>query len=85
MNQKIKFEEAFFRLEEIVKSLEDGNLPLDESLKLFEEGIGLLRACSKKLEEAERKVEVLVKGEGGAEIIKPFDEFAPEPEEDEQD
>jgi len=66
-----KFEEALTKLEEIVRKLECGDLSLDESLKAFEEGIRLSGFCSRKLDEAERKVEVLIKGEQGL-IIKPF-------------
>ena len=49
-----KFEDAFHKLESIVKRLEDGNLSLEESLKAFEEGVRLSRLCSKKLDEAEK-------------------------------
>ena len=56
----VKFEQAMARLEAIVGELEKGDLPLDESLKIFEEGIRLSKNCLKVLEEAERKVEVLV-------------------------
>ena len=55
------FESALKRLEEIVQKLEEGNLSLDDSLKLFEEGIQLSRFCTKKLSEAEKKVEKLTK------------------------
>jgi exodeoxyribonuclease VII small subunit len=55
------FESALKRLEEIVQKLEQGNLSLDDSLKLFEEGIQRSRFCSKKLSEAEKKVEKLIK------------------------
>jgi len=61
----MKFEEAFERLEEIVKNLEKGDLTLEESLQVFEEGIRLYRFCSGKLDEAERKVEILLEDEGG--------------------
>ena len=64
-----KFEQALSRLEEIVDNLEEGELPLDEALKRFEEGIGLSRFCSKKLDEAQQKVEILLTDEGG--LIKP--------------
>ena len=60
-----KFEDALARLEEIVKELESGDLSLDLSLKLFEEGIKLSRVCNKRLEEAERRVEVLLKDKAG--------------------
>jgi len=67
-----KFEESLKKLEDIVKKLEEGDLALDESLKLFEEGIKLSRLCGKQLEEAERKVEILLKGEGETFETKPF-------------
>jgi len=69
-----KFETAMKRLEEIVSKMEGGELTLDESLKLFEEGIKLSRILNKKLAEAERKVEVLVKDEAGKLKAEPFDE-----------
>ncbi len=71
--KKEKFEETLSRIEEIIGKLESGNLGLEESLKIFEEGIKLSRICSERLDEAERRVEVLVKGEGGLEI-KPLGE-----------
>ncbi|HPX55609.1 MAG TPA: exodeoxyribonuclease VII small subunit [Syntrophales bacterium] len=61
---KDKFEENLNRLEEIVKKMENGDLSLEDSLKAFEEGIKLSRLCAKKLDEAERRVEVLLKDEG---------------------
>ena len=67
-----KFEEAFRKLESIVKKLEDGNLSLEESLKAFEEGVRLSRFCSKKLDEAEKKVEILLKDSNGRLVPKPF-------------
>jgi exodeoxyribonuclease VII small subunit len=69
-----KFETAMARLEEIVQKLEQGDLPLEQSLKLFEEGIRLSRICNKRLEEAERKVEILLKDKAGNMIAKPFEE-----------
>ncbi|MDD5525709.1 MAG: exodeoxyribonuclease VII small subunit [Smithella sp.] len=57
---KEKFEDALEKLEDIVKKMEAGDIPLDESLKSFEEGIRLIRFCSTKLEETERRVEVLL-------------------------
>ena len=67
-----KFEDAFRKLESIVKKLEDGNLSLEESLKDFEEGVRLSRFCSKKLDEAEKKVEILLKDSNGRLVPKPF-------------
>lgn len=61
MKKKNNFEIALKRLEEIVQKLESGDLSLDESLRLFEEGIELSRLCTKKLSEAEAKVEKLIK------------------------
>ena len=69
-----KFETAIARLEEIVETLEGGELQLEQSLKLFEEGIKLARVCSARLEEAERKVEVLLKDKAGNLVKKPFEE-----------
>ena len=72
MAQK-KFEEAMERLEEIVRELEDGDLPLEESLKAFEEGMNLIKFCSEKLEEVERKVTKLVKESDGKYGHQPFE------------
>ncbi len=69
MPQKGKFEEALNKLEKIVSKLEDGDITLEESLKLFEEGIRLSRFCNQKLEEAEKKIEILLKNKEGE--IKP--------------
>ena len=69
-----KFESALARLEEIVKDLEQGELPLEQSLKMFEEGVKLARLCHARLEEAERKVEILLKDKDGKLIKKPFEE-----------
>jgi exodeoxyribonuclease VII small subunit len=60
-----RFEDAMKELEDIVKRLESGDLPLEESLKIFEEGVALSRYCFNKLEEAEKRVSILLKGEGG--------------------
>jgi exodeoxyribonuclease VII small subunit len=59
-----KFEAAMARLEEIVHALEKGDLSLDESLRVFEEGTGLLRFCTRRLEAAERRIEVLMQHDG---------------------
>ncbi|MFA4909742.1 MAG: exodeoxyribonuclease VII small subunit [Desulfobacteria bacterium] len=68
-----KFEDAVKKLESIVTRLEDGDIPLEESLKLFEEGVKLSRFCSKKLDEAEKKVEILMKDKDGRLKPQPFD------------
>jgi exodeoxyribonuclease VII small subunit len=59
-----KFEECIQRLEKIVQELEQGDVPLEKSLTLFEEGIRLSGSCRKELEEAEGKVEILLKQNG---------------------
>ena len=65
MTDDIKFEDALSELESIVEQLEHGELSLEESLAAFEEGIRLSRICSKRLDEAERKIEILIKGKNG--------------------
>ena len=70
---KERFEDALNKLEKIVSKLEEGDIPLDESLKLFEEGIRLSRFCNQKLDEAEKKVEILLKGKNGILKPHPFD------------
>lgn len=76
-----KFEEALQKLEAIVKKLEEGKLGLEEALKAFEEGMRLSRFCSKKLDEAEKKVEILLRDGGGRLAARPF---IPEEEEKEE-
>lgn len=68
------FEKALSKLEKTVEELEGGDFPLDEALKKYEEGVKLVKICNKKLEGAQRKVEILLKsGRGGVELA-PFDE-----------
>lgn len=74
----VKFEQAMARLEAIVAELEKGELPLDESLKIFEEGIRLSKNCLKVLEEAERKIEVLVQDKNGKKHLRAFSSDADE-------
>ena len=69
---EIKFEKAMTRLENIVEELERGDLDIDKSLEIFEEGIKMSRLCSKKLNEAESKIEKLSKGEKGDLITELF-------------
>jgi exodeoxyribonuclease VII small subunit len=59
------FENALSRLEELVHALEEGSAGLDDSLKLFEEGIGLVRYCTEKLDEAEQRVKILMENAEG--------------------
>ncbi|MCI0529851.1 MAG: exodeoxyribonuclease VII small subunit [Nitrospira sp.] len=68
----MKFEEALQKLEEIVEQLERGNLPLDKSLEIFEEGIKLSRLCTKQLEEAEQRVELVLGIKDGKPEMAPF-------------
>ena len=63
--KKEKFEEAGQKLEAIVTQMEEGDLPLEETLKAFEEGVRLARFCASKLDEAERKVEKLMRDQAG--------------------
>lgn len=65
---KPSFEKALSELEEIAIRLEDGELGLDDSIKEFEKGIKLARICHEKLEEAERKIEILQKGDSSDEV-----------------
>lgn len=69
MNEKnATFEQNMARLEQIVRSLERGDAPLEESLKLFEEGTGLVRSCGKLLDEAELQVKKIMVGPDGAPV-----------------
>ncbi|HJZ68453.1 MAG TPA: exodeoxyribonuclease VII small subunit [Blastocatellia bacterium] len=74
MSAEKSFEASLEELEQIVRQLEAGDLPLDRSLELFEQGVRLSRECQKRLDEAERKVEILVKGEDGKATPLPFEE-----------
>ena len=67
-----KFEDAMQRLEAIVQTLEQGEVPLEDSLKAFEEGMKLAKFCSEKLEEAEKKVSLLVRESDGKYSRTPF-------------
>jgi exodeoxyribonuclease VII small subunit len=68
------FEKAFQQLEKIVQRLESEELPLDESLQLFEEGIRLSRFCNQKLEEVEKKVELILADAKGQPRVESFEE-----------
>ena len=70
------FEKAMEELKTIVQDLEKGDCPLEQALELFERGIGLVGLCTRKLDEAEKKVEVLVKNQEGILEPRPFDERA---------
>lgn len=76
----LKFEDCLTRLEQIVNALESGNLPLEESLKVFEEGVTLARRCAKYLDEAERRIEILAKDDTGTLGARPFADWEREGE-----
>jgi exodeoxyribonuclease VII small subunit len=76
------FEKAFQQLEKIVHRLESEELPLDESLQLFEEGIRLSRFCNQKLEEVEKKIELILSDAKGQPRVEPFAEEMAEDEEE---
>ena len=74
------FEESMKRLEEIVRQLEGGEMLLEDSLCVFEEGMKLVAFCSRKLEEAEKKVALLVRDQEGCLVERPFEPGEPEDE-----
>ena len=73
---EMKFEDALKKLEKIVEDLENGSLSLDGALEKYNEGIELSRLCTKKLDAAKKKVEILLKSADGSVELKPFDESA---------
>jgi len=72
--EQLTFEQSMDRLDRIVRDLESGQAPLAQSLALFEEGAGLIRACTAMLDEAEQKVLMLQKSPDGKPAIVPFEE-----------
>ena len=68
------FETQLAALERVVRELERGDLPLEESLKLFEEGVRLSRDCQERLNQAERRIEVLLRDSEGRPVLGEFDE-----------
>lgn len=75
MNQKNQtFEENMQRLEQIVRAMERGDVPLDQSLKLFQEGTKLVESCGKLLDEAELQVKKIVTGDDGAPLEEDFND-----------
>ena len=68
----VKFEDALARLETIVSELEKGDLPLNDSLKMFEEGIKLSKTCLKMLDDAERRVEIMVQDKDGKKRVEAY-------------
>src|ERR1700722_18601163 len=80
----LTFESAIQRLEKIVADMEEAELPLEDVLKKYEEGTGLLRFCSQKLDEAEKKIEVLTKKADGSVALEPFEAEPDDKAEDEE-
>src|SRR6202046_3997430 len=76
--KKQDFEQSLARREEVVRKLESANLPLDQAMKLFEEGMQLSRDCQKQLEQAEARVEILLKKAGGEMAAEAFEPEAEE-------
>ncbi|MBI4749489.1 MAG: exodeoxyribonuclease VII small subunit [Acidobacteria bacterium] len=75
-NQPLEFEHSLAELEQVVRQLEAGDLPLDEALTLFERGVGLARLCRQRLDGAERRIEILLKGTGAEPTPVPFETMA---------
>ncbi|HIR86375.1 MAG TPA: exodeoxyribonuclease VII small subunit [Candidatus Limivicinus faecipullorum] len=73
-DKELSFEQSLSRLDEIVRHLEKGDMPLSESLALYEEGTGLIKQCSKMLDDAEQKVAKLKKGPDREPIELPFED-----------
>jgi exodeoxyribonuclease VII small subunit len=71
VKKTVRFEDSLAELEQLVERMEQGNLPLEESLKLFERGVQLTRACQKALKEAEQKVQILLE-DNGEPTLQPF-------------
>jgi exodeoxyribonuclease VII small subunit len=71
--QPKSFEASLEALEKIVQQLEQGDLPLEKSLELFEQGIGLSRQCQDRLNQAERRIEVLLRDSQGRTVVNSFE------------
>ena len=71
---EVRFEEALKKLEKIVEDLEKGDLSLDDALKKYQEGIELSRVCGQRLDQAKKKIDLLVKNKKGELELKPVDE-----------
>ena len=76
MEPELKFEKALERLEKIVEDLESGNIPLEDALKKYEEGVKLSRLCTQKLAQAESKIEILTRTLNGALELGPLDQVS---------
>jgi exodeoxyribonuclease VII small subunit len=77
MNEKFQFEKTLEDLEKIVDAMESGELTLDQALKKYEEGVGLVRACQSKLTETEKKIEILTRSLDGSLKKEAFDPVEP--------
>lgn len=75
VEERMDFEGALRRLEEIVETMENGELPLEEALRLFEEGMELSRLCAQRLDEVEARIEVLWQGEDGRKVLRPLEDL----------
>ena len=73
------FEASLEALEQIVRQMEDGDLPLEKSLELFEQGIRLSRECQERLSQAERRIEILLRDNQGRPVTTTFKEPVGEP------
>ena len=76
--KEMSFEKALEKLENIVGELEKGDIPLDATLKKYEEGVALVRACQKKLDSARQKIDLLVRGKDGEFVKGDFEGAADE-------
>ena len=72
--KKMTFEESMTRLEQIVRSLEQGNVALEDSLKLFQEGTELVRSCGKLLDDAQMQISKVVTAPDGSPVLEDFDD-----------
>ncbi len=70
--QELTFEQAMGRLEQIVRAMERGDVPLDESLKLFQEGTELVRSCEKRLNDAEMEIKKIMTAPDGSPVLEDF-------------
>lgn len=75
-----KFETAMERLEKIVEQMESGNLPLEDVIVRYEEGMKLVKICQERLAAAEQKIDIIARNNAGQPVVKPFEAPPPEPE-----
>lgn len=72
--KKMTFEESMARLEQIVRSLEQGNVPLEDSLKLFQEGTELVRSCGKLLDDAQLQIKKVMTAPDGSPVLEDYED-----------